>query len=222
MRGRDGIATAATLREELGSSRGSQVPWVLVRDALTDALTGRQLELAPESAPWPASPEDASSVRVRVPSHSKPTPDQPYLDPAELVGDVAQTVWERGTPTLRAIKEAIERYRGAKIDNAVFEHAAQAALDRGLIAFADGPEPLSATLNTRVRLPDITLFAEAQLSPREIIDFAEIVQDVIRTAPELSFAFRVNISAEGAKPAPEIIAALNELLARVSRRWKLE
>src|SRR5207302_2348864 len=94
-------------------------------------------------------------------------------------------------------------------------------LDRGLIVPVSGVGGV-VTLDTRVRLPDVALFTEAQLTARELQDFAGIVQDLIRAAPELGLTFRVSVIAEGAKPAPDVIAALNELFARASRKLRLE
>lgn len=218
----DRTSTAAALWEGLSRSQGYQVPWVLFRDSLTEALSTRSVELAPGSDPWPASIAGAASIRLRLPTTPQPPPDVPYIDPKELIDDRLNSIWTSGTTTLRAIKEAIETYHGKALDDEAFERAAQTALNRGLIALADDGRAGSLTLSTRVRLPHITLFAEAQLKPREIQDFAEIVQDLFRIAPELAFAFRFSISAEGARPSGDTIAALNEVLGKVSRKWKLE
>lgn len=214
----EGATTAALLWDRLSERRGHRVPWVLFRGALTEALAGRALELAPGSDPWPAAVDAVGSVRLQVPS--KPRPQQ--IDPTELVGDGVQAAWASGTPTLRALKEALAVYRGETIEDEAFQRAVEAALNRGLFVLADGAGTATPVPTTRVRMPNVTLFAEAQLSPRQLQDLAENVQDLIAAAPELSFAFRVSISAEGAKPAPEVIAALNKLLAKVSGKWRLE
>ena len=49
--------------------------------------------------------------------------------------------------------------------------------ERSLGALVEDGRSDTVTLGTRVRLPDTTLFAEAQLNPRAIQDFAELVQD---------------------------------------------
>ena len=133
--------------------------------------------------------------------------------------DRIQAAWANGPLTLRVLKEALETSFGKEIGDEAFQQAAQSALDRGIIAAAGGG---SVTLDTRVRLPDVALFTEAQLTARELQDFAGIVQDLIRAAPELGLTFRVSVIAEGAKPAPDVIAALNELFARASRKLRLE
>jgi len=218
----DGATTATAIWESLNRRRGSPIPWAVVRDALTEALSTRSVELAPGSDPWPATAAGASTIRLRLPARPEPPPDTPYVDPKELVSDQLQDIWTNSATTLRAIKEAIEAYRGTTLNDEAFERAAQAALNRGIIALAEDGRADAVTLSTRVRLPDITLFAEAQLNPRAIQDFADLVQDLIRTAPEIAFAFRISIAAEGPKPSGETIAALNELLGKVSRKWKLE
>jgi hypothetical protein len=126
-----------------------------------------------------------------------------------------------GPPTLRVLKEALEAASGQEIGDEAFQQAAQSALDRGIIVAAGGVGG-AVTVDTRVRLPNVALFTEAQLTAREVQDFAGIVQDLIRAAPELSLTFRVSIIAEGAKPAPDVIAALNDLLARASRKLRRE
>jgi hypothetical protein len=68
----------------------------------------------------------------------------------------------------------------------------------------------------------VVLFTEAKPTPREPQDFAGIVQDLIRAAPELTLGVRVTVIAEGAKPAPDVIAALNDLLAGAGRKLQLE
>jgi len=143
------------------------------------------------------------------------------LDPTALVDDRIQAAWANGPLTLRVLKEALETSFGKEIGDEAFQQAAQSALDRGIIV-ATGGASGAAALDTRVRLPDVALFTEAQLTAREMQDFAGIVQDLIRAAPELSLAFRVSVVAEGAKPAPDVIAALNDLLARASRKLRLE
>jgi hypothetical protein len=71
-------------------------------------------------------------------------------------------------------------------------------------------------------MPKASLFAEAQLYGQEIQDFAGVVPDLKRAAPELDFAFRVTITAEGDKPSGEVVAKLNKLLASISNKWRLE
>lgn len=214
----EGETTAAKLWHALSERRGHRVPWVLVQAAVTEALASRLVELAGGSDPWPTAAEGAPSVRLRVPTK----PREQQIDPADLVGDGVRSAWTSGTPMLRAIKEALGAYLGLAIEDEAFQRATQAAMNRGLIALADAAAAGPLTLATRVRMPSATLFAEAQLSPRQLTDFAEIVKDLIAAAPELTFAFRVNVSAEGSKPTPEVIESLNKLLAKVSTKWRLE
>ncbi|MGH2458401.1 MAG: DUF499 domain-containing protein, partial [Chloroflexota bacterium] len=112
----DGTSTAATIWESLTRRRGYPVPWALVRDSLTEALSTRSVELAPGSDPWPAVATEASAIRFRLPTRPQPPADVPYVDPKELVDDRLQGLWTGGTTTLLAIKEAIEADRGAALD----------------------------------------------------------------------------------------------------------
>jgi hypothetical protein len=71
-------------------------------------------------------------------------------------------------------------------------------------------------------MPKASLYAEAQLSAQEIQDFAEVVAELKRAAPELEFSFRVTVTAEGEKPTADTLTSLNEMIGRVSSKWRLE
>jgi len=194
---------------------------VVLRDAITEALASRTIELATDSVPWPAGSGAASNVRLRGVTPIPPSDTESRLDPEDLVGQRTLAVWASGTATLGRVCGALAETGGASVSEEIFLAAARTALNRGLIALVDvASSPLS--LASRVRLSDATLYAEAQLSARELQDFAEAIQDLMRTAPEMTFAFRMSISAEGAKPSSEIVTELNQILSRVSTKWKLE
>jgi hypothetical protein len=102
----------------------------------------------------------------------------------------------------------------------------EGAVNKGLIAMAEAAAKALPTtgdlLKLRVRLPKATLSAEAALTPKQIQDFAAIVAQLKQTAPDLEFAFRVFVAAEGEQPSAEVLAKLNALLGAVKGGWGLE
>ena len=148
------------------------------------------------------------------------------VDPAELVGAGIQYAWTEGTPTLRKIKEALEQTRGQAIPGDVFRKAVEGAVNKGIITIADlGVKALpnaEALLKLCARLPKATLVAEAALTPKQLQDLAGIIAQLKQTAPDLEFAFRVVITAEGERPSAEVLAELNKLLNDVKSGWKME
>jgi len=212
-------ASLSAISEALAKRRGYSVPWVLLRDGVSEALSARVFELTEDSEPWPCAPEAIDRVGFRVVEVIE-------VDPAELVGAGVQYAWSEATPTLRKIKEALEQQRGQAIPAEVFRRAVEGAVNKGLIAMAEAAAKALPTtddlLKLRIRLPKATLSAEAALTPKQVQDFAAIVAQLKQAAPELEFAFRVFITAEGERPSDEILTWLNALLAEVKNGWELE
>jgi hypothetical protein len=210
-------STLATVMQAVSARRGHTVPWSLVRDAVAEALASRLFGVVDEGT-WPCGPEDAARVRFRIVEIVE-------IDPADLVSGATQPVWNASNPTLGKLKTALETAKGRAFPDDVFRKAAEKALARGLFAVGDPKKGIPAGktyVETRVRMPKASLFAEAQLSAQEVQDFAEVVAELKKTAPELEFGFRVTITAEGDKPTAETMEKLNELMTRVSGKWRLE
>jgi len=205
------------LAKAISTRRGHAVPWVLLRDAVSEALAARLFEVVEEGA-WPCGPEDMSRVHFRI-------VDIVELNPAELVSSATKDVWAGPAPTVGKLKTSLEAAKGRRLPDDVFRTAIEGALSRGLFALADPTKPLptgKGLAAVRVRMPKASLFAEAQLSAQQIQDFAAIVPDLKRAAAELDFSFRVTITAEGEKPSDELVEELNKLLGGVSETWRLE
>ena len=212
-------ATLSAISDALARRRGYAVPWVLLRDSVTEALASRLFELDEGSEAWPCAPDALDRVKFRV-------VEVVEIDPTELVGAGVQYAWSESTPTLYKIKEALEQQRGQAIPLDALRKAVDGAINKGIIAFADpATKTLPATdalLNLRIRLPKAILSAEATLTPKQIQDFSAIVGQLKQTAPDLEFTFRIFMSAEGERPSDEMLAKLNELLEAVKRGWSLE
>jgi hypothetical protein len=214
---KDGRANLSAMAMAVSARRGHTVPWILLRDAVSEALGARLFEVVEEGI-WPCGPDDVDRVNFRI-------VEILVLDPVELVSTATQKVWTRPSPTLGKLKSALEAHKGRSLPDDVFRKAAASALARGLFGLADPTKPLpagKAFADVRVRMPKASLFAEAQLSAQEVQDFAAILPDLKRAAPELDFAFRVTVTAEGDKPTVEVVAELNKLLENVSSNWRLE
>ena len=210
-----GKASLTAIADALTKRRGYAVPWVLLRDGVSEALSVRLFELAEGSAAWPAVPDTLDRVRFQ-------TVEVVEVDPDELI----KYAWHEDAPTLRAIKETLEQQRGQAISVDVFRKAVEGAVNKGLIVFADSSTKTvpatDALLKIRVRLPRASLSAEAALTPKQLQDFASVVAQLKQAAPDLEFSFRVVITAEGERPPEEVLAKLNELLGEVKGGWKLE
>jgi hypothetical protein len=214
---KDGRAKLVAITKAVSARRGHAFPWVLLRDAVSEALAARLFEVVEEGL-WPCGPDDVDRVSFRIVEIVE-------LSPAELVSAATQKVWASPSPTLGKLKSVLEAHKGRSLPDDVFRKAAEGALARGLFALVDPTKPLptgKAFADVRVRMPKASLFAEAQLSGQEVQDFAGLVPELKRAAPDLDFAFRVTITAEGDKPSTEVVADLNKLLAGVSSKWRLE
>lgn len=66
--------------------------------------------------------------------------------------------------------------------------------------------------------PDV-LVAEAELRPNEIQDFAEQLMEIRKAAGPLDLRLRLKLELDGRgkSPAQDIVAKLNDLLAKVSK-----
>jgi len=210
-------AGLAALAKAISTRRGHSIPWVLMRDAVAEALAARLFEVV-EDGSWPCGPDDMERVQFRIVEIIE-------LNPAELVSTATKDVWASPAPTIGKLKSTLETSKGRRLPDDVFRTAVEGALARGLFALADPTKPLPTgkTLGAvRVRMPKASLFAEAQLTAQQIQDFAAVVPDLKRAAAELDFSFRVTLTAEGEKPSDELVEELNKLLAGVTNKWRLE
>jgi len=208
-------AALTDLAAALAKRRGSAVPWVLLADGVSEALANRIFELASLSPAWPCAQEQMGLVHLRL-------VEIVIIEPEELVGPTLQDVWAQETPTLGAIKEALEKTRGRAIPQDLFLAATIQAANRHIIEMVDPKSVHAPTLASRVRQSQTPLFAEAQLSARQVQDFADIVGELLRLAPELDFTFRLTVTAQGERPTQGRLEQINALLRRVKEEWWLE
>jgi uncharacterized protein len=201
------------IADALATKAGHAIPWGMLANALDEALNLHLVELDPSGGNWPCSPVLAGHVSLRVPENIELT--------AETISK-ALTYTGSSTPSLRAIKDALEAkfFGGKKISLDIFVSKTQEAIDGGLLEALDQGQS-GNPLVMRVKIPSKTLFAEAQLSPAALQEFAENIEKLINLASELTFTFRVSISAEGKSPDEELIKQLNGLLDNIKSGWKL-
>ena len=213
---KDDQATLQVIADALAIQHGYTIPWVLLSKGVDEALRLRLFEHVPESGPWPCSPATANQVRFRLVEEIR-------LAPETIAAAVEYT--PTATPSLGVVKETIEeRFLGRDVPADLFIGAVEQAISRGLVTEADewrtlgtAPDPLTV----RVRLPAAALLAEATLDPMAVQKLAERVEQLLITAPELAFSFRVTLSAEGQRPDPDTLDRLNELLEEVQPGWGL-
>jgi hypothetical protein len=213
----EGGAALSGLAALLAKRRGYEVPWILLRDAVTEGLSNRLFEVVEQGA-WPCGPEELDRIHLKIVEIIE-------LNPDDLVSSATQPAWSGNNPTLGKVKTALEAAKGRTYPEEVFRKAVEEALKRGIFALGDAKKGLpsgKAFFDTKVRLPKATLFAEAGLSAQELSDLGGLVAELKRTAPELDFSFRLSLTAEGEKPSTETLNKLNELLQQASSKLKLE
>jgi len=213
----EGATTPRRLADALAKVRGYPIPWSLLRAAVKDALRLRLFERDPDGGPWPCSPAAAEGTVFRV------------IEDVPLTADMVAAAldYESGrAPTLRALKERIEQqFTGQRIAEAKLIDVVEEAMDRGLVTAVDyagflsqAPNPLSV----RIARPAPAMIAETALSPTQLLRLAESVEQLLSIAPELTFTFRLSLTAEGERPNAEVLARLNEVLEETQAGWRLE
>jgi hypothetical protein len=208
--------TARTLREALAGVRGYPIPWSLLSEGINEALRLRLFEHVPAGEPWPCSPAVVDKVWFRPVEQV-----QISTDMIEAALDYANTA----TPTLRALKEAIEtRFVGRQVPEDVLIATVQAAIRQGRLVEADERQRIGAASNVltvKVRRPAAALLAETVLDAAALQKLAERIEHLLRVAPELAFTFKLTVSAEGQRPDSETLRRLNVLLDEVQKGWAL-
>lgn len=83
----DGATTADALLKAVSEQRGAPVPWVLVRDALSDAFRSSYLKRAVDSTDWPTDRSGAAQVTVEVPDEEPDAKPQRWNEPSSDYGN---------------------------------------------------------------------------------------------------------------------------------------
>jgi hypothetical protein len=205
--------TARRLNDALAAARGHPLPWQLLTEGIDEALQLGLFELADGSA-WPCSPAAADQTAFEVAAKVELTPE---MIPAAL-GYAAGRA-----PTLREVKERLETHftNRAIADDALIE-AVEQAVRRNLVALVDYAGPLGrapSPLTLHLALPETAMMAETTLTATELQRLVERIEDLLTTAPELAFNFRLVLSAEGKQPDSETMKRLNDLLGEVQDGW---
>lgn len=208
-----GQTSLQAMAKALHNLRGYALPWGMLQRAVEEALNLHLLERTPDSGPWPCSPALTDQVRFQ-------RPEKIELSSETLAKALEYT--GSSTPTLRAIKETIEAqfFGGREISLEIFTSKAQEAISQGLLDSIDQWQT-GNPLAVRVRKPTKVLFAEAQLAPVDLGRLVEKLDELLTTAPELVFTFRVALSAEGQVPDDESLQKLNDILGKLKPGWTL-
>ena len=189
-------------------------------------LTSGQASILAEEIPAGLLTDDA---RLHQPPQPIPAAD---ITPSNL-----PEVWSAETTTALAIAVALSKKAGTNLPWATVRHALDGAIRARMIEptldSANWPSNYAAAQGVKLRLPsrpqpgqdkpfDLKpdfLVAEAELRPNEIQDFAEQLAELRKTAGGLEIKLRLRLELDGHRksPAEEIIAKLNDLLAKVSK-----
>jgi hypothetical protein len=207
--------TGRRIADALAARRGGALPWVLVQDAVHDALAQRLIEKG--AGDWPCTAADAERVTFRI-------PETVVVRAEEIAPKALPAAWTGGRSTVAAIKTALETARGRTIPDDALRKALRDALQRGWLvldgatALPEGPSFRDA----RLRIPPRTLYTEAQLTATQVQDFADAVVKLKQAAPGLDFHFRVVVTAEGDAPDRDVTAKISALLGDVKSGWAFE
>jgi hypothetical protein len=84
--GNQAYTTAAAISQSLSTDAGRPLPWYTVRRAIEGAITGRFLEITPDSGPWPCDWSAAHGAHFQMPSAPpvQPPGEKPRFATAEL------------------------------------------------------------------------------------------------------------------------------------------
>ena len=208
-------SSVGRLIDVLSTNKGTPIPWSLIVDAVTEGLSNNLFEFTDSSLRWPCAAEEANRAALKV-SQVPVT-----IDSNDLIGNDVESAWESGQPTLALIKETLEAKRDISISDDVFRYAVEQAIKVGIIA-SDSKSLTNEFYEIRVRKPAWVRHAESHLTEIEIQDLADTVSDLIDTAPELDFKFRISITAEGEPPSNEVLEQINDALQKVTDKLKFE
>jgi hypothetical protein len=211
----DGHTTVGELVQALAAKQKRPVPWPAVRDALIEGI--RQNALSADTGMLLAAvPSERAAISVR-------SPDVVTLDTDAFIDASLATVWQRGQPRLRDLKEAIENVRGYTIPASVFAQAARDAAAEGKIMLPGNPSSMSDAqlLDTRVQPKKTRVAAEAKLGLKALSDLPQAASQLTQIAPEMTFEFVVTISGEGESLTVEQIERLNIVLTTISPTLRL-
>lgn len=207
-------ASISKIMDALVVSKGTPIPWSLIRDAVNDGLSNNLFEFTKGSPDWPCSVDEADKVGLKV--SKAPV----KIKPDDLVGNDVKSAWESGQPTLGLLKEVLEEKRGISITDEVFRYAVDQAIKTGIIASDDSL--INGFYNVRVRQPKWMRHADSHLTDMEIQDIPETVVNLFEIAPELEFKFRISVTAEGDQPSDEVLKEINEALQKVTEKLKFD
>lgn len=209
----EGKANLKAITDQLSTKLklGYPIPWALMEKAVSEALNIPLFEIA--SGSWPCSPIAVAELTFCPVTKGEVT-QQMVIKAIEYTGSQ--------TPTLAAIKEAIEQnfFDGHTISTEQFDAVTKSAVKDGALAAIDTWRQESFG-SVRVRRPDTVLFGESQLDVMGLQRLAEQVTDLITVAPELNFIFRVVLTVEGQITNQVVVDQLNEILSSVEKGWRL-
>jgi hypothetical protein len=163
-------------------------------------------------------------------------PPQP-IPAADVTPSNLPEVWSGETTTALAIAVGLSRKAGTNLPWATIRQALDGAIRARMlepaIDSAAWPCDYVAAQNVKLRLPSTppsgsdkpfelrpdVLVAEAELRPNEIQDFAEQLAELRKAAGnlDLKLRLRLELDGRGKSPAQDIVAKLNDLLAKVSK-----
>jgi hypothetical protein len=160
----------------------------------------------------------------------------PPIGAPQLLPGVLADAWKNGLTTAETLAVVLAQKQGAALPWPLVRAAIEGALRARLIELApeSGPWPCEYAAARGVKLgipahqplpapaPGAKV-ARAELRPNEIQDLADLIPALVADAAGHGLKFSVEIQlGEGKAPTPEVVIKLNEMLASINKKLRLE
>jgi uncharacterized protein DUF499 len=205
-----------------------------VKQAVSAAIKARRLWLL--GAGISACGDDVPASLITEAADLLPPPSQ--IDPTDLLPAKLPTAWVGTETTAHMIHVAISGQRGRTLPwvtvEAALDHAFRLGLLERTMDSKDWPTDLGGAAGVKIRVSKGDAasgkssgaygakIAEAELETSEIQDLAEQVAEMKKAAAGQKLRFKVTVEVgEGGSTPQGVLDAVNALLAKVKKGWKL-
>ena len=166
-------------------------------------------------------------------------PPPPDIPATAVLPQNLQAAWSQEITTAAALASALSAVQGKQIPWPIVSAAIEGAIRGRLLERTEdsGPWPCdwAGAANVRLRIPEDVpptqptllppsgrIYAEAELEPAELQDLVDGLGEIVKAGAGLDIRFVVRVELSEGTTNSEQVDALNEALAKVSDKLKLE